>query len=67
MGREVLVLNLDVNGFHFGFVSLDLDDFFNRGPDVLELQILGEILLLLVQDGVVEDVMDKVVDELCRT
>jgi hypothetical protein len=54
-----LVVLLDLDALHLDFVLLNLDDFFNGTPNVKEANGLHEILIFLVQDGVVQHIMYK--------
>jgi hypothetical protein len=61
---ETSILNFYFNVFDFGLVLLDFNDLLNGMSYVLDLKVLGKIFLFLVEDGVVQDVMDEVVNKL---
>lgn len=51
---------------HFCLVPKDIDHLVNRLTNVKNLDILPEVLLFLLQHGVIQHVMNEEIDELCR-
>ena len=54
--------NFDV--FHLDFEFLYLYDFLDSFFNVEGSNVLGEVVVFSVEDGVIKDVVDEVVDEL---
>jgi hypothetical protein len=63
---EIVEIRLDFYGFHINFVLENVLYFSNCKTNVKNCEVLGKILVLFAQNSVVEDIMDKIVDELGR-
>jgi hypothetical protein len=61
----MLEVVLQINSLHFYFIKHDVRQLFDCLSDVKHRGVLGEVLLLLVKDRVVQNVMDEEINELC--
>ena len=61
---KTLVLHLDDYIFEISFVLLNCDDLLDRLSDIEYRVILDEVLFVLIQNGIIEDIMHEKVNKL---